>query len=271
MSENTETNTEVAAPEGTENTQTDNQVSEIESRARAMGWVDQDEYQGNGKWRTAEDFVDRSELFGKIEQQRKQIQNLHKTQQAFSQHLETSRRAGFETAMKQLREERRAALQEGDPDAILATEDKMRILEREVIQAQQQANIEQATPEVPQEFTEWSNRNTWYNPSNEAMVAYADSLGKKFAHRVQAGELTPGQVLQEVEAAVRKEFPQKFTNPNRSKPSAVESGSTRPSRREDFPLTDGERRTMDKLVRSGALTKEQYIADLKAIDPNRRA
>ena len=245
------------------------QESESETRARAQGWVPKEEWSGAGKWRDAETFLDRGELFDKIERQRKDLQDLRKNQAAFASHLETVRKAEFARAMSVLREEKKAAYTDGNPDAILAAEDKMRALEAQAYAAQQQVVVQpQVSSEPPQEFIEWQGRNSWYSPSNRAMVDFADAEG----HRLQAqGGLSPQQILQEVETRVRREFPHKFTNPNRSKPGAVEASGNRPSNaKEDYPLTDDQRNVMNRLIRSGTMTKEDYIKDLKALDQRSR-
>ncbi len=93
------------------------------------------------------------------------------------------------------------------------------------------------------------------------MKDFADNEGIRLAQR----GLPPAEVLKEVEAQVRKEFPEKFTNPNRSRPGAVEGTTNKgTSSKEVYALSDDERNVMTRLVKSGILTKEQYIADLKA-------
>lgn len=258
MSEETQNQVETSTPAP--------QESEVESRARAMGWVPKEEWTGEGKWRDAETFVDRGELFAKIERQRKDLQEMRKAQAAFASHLETVRKAEFTKAYNALKEEKKAAYADGNPDAIIAAEDKMKALEAQAA-ASTPVTAPQIESEPPAAFVEWQNRNTWYNPSNRAMVDFADAEG----HRLAASRtLSPDQILQEVEARVRREFPHKFTNPNRSKPSAVEGAGNRPSNaKEDYPLTDEQRHVMNRLVRSGTLTKEQYIADLKAVNERR--
>ena len=253
--------------EETQNQSTENntpQESEVETRARAQGWVPEAEWEGDkSKWRPADVFVDRGELFAKIERQRKELQEMRKTQAAFSAHLDTVRKSEFNRAYQLLKEEKKAAYQEGNPDAIMAAEDKMRALEEQA-RATQAIATPAISNEPPPEFAEWQERNTWYNTTNRAMVDFADAEG----HRLAAlRTMSPEQILHEVEARVRREFPHKFTNPNRQKPGAVEGSGNRPANaKEDYPLTDEQRSVMNRLVRSGTLTKEEYIADLKRVN-----
>jgi len=94
------------------------------------------------------------------------------------------------------------------------------------------------------------------------MKAFADTLGQELA---RAGN-SPSEVLKKVAIEVRKEFPNKFRNPNQDKPGAVESGKGTAGRSSgSFTLTDEERRVMNTFVRSGAMTEKDYIAELKKV------
>jgi hypothetical protein len=96
------------------------------------------------------------------------------------------------------------------------------------------------------------------------MKTFADMKGLELART----GLPPAEVLKKVEAEVRKEFPSKFTNPNRDRPGAVESTTNRGTSRqskESFELTEQEERVMNNLVRSGVMSKEEYIKDIKSV------
>lgn len=94
------------------------------------------------------------------------------------------------------------------------------------------------------------------------MRAYADALGRDLAYK----GLSPKEVLKEVERQVKMEFPNKFTNPNRDKPGAVEGSSNKGGKSSDsFQLSDDERRVMQRFVRSGVMTEAEYIKDLKSV------
>lgn len=239
-------------------------VNEVEEKARAQGWVPKDEWQGTGKWRDAETFLDRGELFEKIDSQRRKLRELEDNQKAFATHLETTKKAAYNDALKALRQEKKDALIEGDPDKVIEVDERIAELREE----QAKAAVEQkpqTNAEAAAAFEAWHSRNTWYAPENRAMKVFADSVGMQLGDEVRAGRMTPAEVLKEIETQVRKEFPEKFTNPNRAKPGAVEAGSNRGvSSKEQYALSDDERNVMNRLVKSGIITKEKYIADLKA-------
>lgn len=235
-------------------------VSEIEAAARAQGWVPKDEWTGEGKWRDAESFLDRGELFQKIDQYRRETRELKKNQEAFAAHLQKVRELEYKRALDTLRREKKEALVEGDPEAVILVDEKIAAIREQATRDSFEQVSQPQRNEPHPEFVEWTNRNKWY-VTDEPMAAYADRLGAKLAER----GLPPGEVLKEVEAQVRREFPNRFVNPNRAKASAVEGATGSPkSSKETFQLSPVQRQVMERLVKSGALTKEQYIADLKA-------
>lgn len=237
-------------------------VSEIEAAARAQGWVPKEEWTGEGKWRDAESFLDRGELFQKIDQYRRETRELKKNQEAFASHLQKVRELEYKRALDTLRREKKEALVEGDPEAVILVDEKIAaIREQATRDSFEQASQPQRNEPHP-DFVDWTNRNKWY-VTDEPMQAYADRLGAKLAER----GLPPSEVLKEVEAQVRREFPNRFTNPNRAKASAVEGSTASPktSSKDNFQLSPVQRQMMERLVKSGVMTKDQYIADLKAL------
>lgn len=243
-----------------QNPQVDHQ-NEAEARARAQGWVPKEEWAGEGKWRDAESFLDRGELFSKIDQVRRENRDLRKTQEAFAQHMETVRKAEFNKALESLKSQKRQALIDGDPDLAVDLDEKL--VELKLSKKELESLPQQQQNQPHPEFVAWADRNNWYITTPHMRI-FADQVG---AEMTSNGITDPATVLKEVEARVRKEFPSRFTNPNRAKPGAVEGSSAKggstPSK-ETFQLSPVQRQVMERLVRSGAITKEQYIADLKA-------
>lgn len=235
-----------------------------EDQARAQGWVPKDEWQGEGKWRDAEAFLDRGELFQKIDAQRREVRELRKTQEAFNAHLKTVRDAEYKRALATLRDEKKSALIDGDADKVIKADEQILAVTQEFAEAKRAtAPQTRIDPNAPAAFQAWTARNAWYSDSNRAMKLFADNVGTD----LHAQGLSASEVLQEVEAQVRKEFPEKFKNPNRDKPSAVEGGKggVGGTSKEVVNLSEMERKTMNTLVKAGVVTKEQYLADLKAV------
>jgi hypothetical protein len=238
---------------------TEPQFTEIEQRAADQGWRPKDEWDGEpDDWRTAREFLDRGEFFKKIDDQNRTIKELRKTQADFARHYERMKKTEFERAIETLKSQKKQALQENDVDSVMDIEDKIDKTKEAM------KNIE--VPEVPNNvaaelnpiFVAWKERNSWYD-TNKAMKAYADTIGTSITG------MSPTDLLAEVERQVKEEFAHKFKNPNRQKPGSVEDGGAKgTSKRESsFQLTEDERRAMQRFVRQGILTEEQYIKDLK--------
>jgi hypothetical protein len=239
------------------------QHTETELKAMEMGWRPKDEFSGNDdEFIDAKEFVRRAPLFDKIEQQGRQLKNTIKALESFKQHYTKVKEVEYERALTTLKAQRKEAMVEGDPDRFEQLDEQIKGVEKEADQiraAHDTPLVREEAPVAP----EWKNfqaRNKWYDTVGY-MREYADEVGKDLHKR----GMSPAEVLKAVEAAVRKEFPQKFTNPNKASAPDVEGSST-PAKRgstEKFELNDVERQIMNNLVRAKVLTKEEYINDLK--------
>lgn len=238
--------------------------SPVETEARAAGWVPKDEYHGDeAKWVDAPEFVRRGELFDKINRQGSELKEVRKALDALKAHHNSVKETAYKEALASLRKEKREAFEDGDADKIMQIEEKMDAVkedQRQFEREQSRSATEVARGEAHPEFQAWTNRNSWYTESRP-MRAFADALGAE----LHGNGLSPAEVLKRVELEVRKEFPNKFENPNRSKPGAVESGTKVTGRKsnDSFELSDTERSIMNRFVRQGVMTQEQYINDLK--------
>jgi flagellar biosynthesis GTPase FlhF len=244
------------------------QVDPVEQEARASGWVPKEEFHGDEhKWVDAGEFVRRAPLFQKIDTAGREIKELRKSLDALKQHHAQVRETEYKRALDELKASKREAYIEGDPDALIEIDEKLAAVkdaQARFKQEQAQEAARAADPEVIHpEFAAWTKRNTWYNES-KPMRAFADALGIE----LRAQGISPSDVLRQVEVKIKEEFPNKFRNPNRDKPGAVEGGGkAAPSKGNsgEASLSDEERRIMNTFVRTGVMTKEQYIADLKKV------
>jgi len=241
------------------------QPTETEQRAMEMGWRPKSEFDGDeDSFIDAKEFVRRKPLFDKIETQSKEIKNVRKAIDALQQHYTAREAAAVENALAKLRTARQTAISDSDGESFEAIDTEIKRVEKESqrLKALEQVQPEQVAQEIHPEFAAWTNRNRWYN-TDEDMRSWADGKGVKLANEGK----TPSEVLQELEKAVKKTFPQKFVNPNKSSAPDVENGSrgTSSSKSDGFEMTEQERKIMNTLVSSKTMTKEKYIADLKAI------
>jgi hypothetical protein len=225
-----------------------------------QGWVPQDEWEGDPEqWRPAKEFLDRGELFKKIEDQNRTIKEFKRALDDLKGHHAKTRETEYARAIQALKAQKIAALEEGDAAAVVKLDDQIDLVKDEQSKLKQAAFEPQE--QVNPEFTNWVDKNKWYETS-QPMRAYADALGRDLAYK----GLAPGEVLKEVERQVRDEFPQKFRNANRDKPGAVESSTNKGGKGgNDVALSDDERRVMQRFVRTGVMTEKEYMTELKRI------
>ena len=242
--------------------------SATEQRALEMGWRPKEEFEGEpDDFIDATEFVRRKPLFEKIDNVGKELRETKKALRALQAHHEKVKDAEYQHALKSLREEKKAALEAGDADALIEIDDKIADAKAAELLNKNQQQQEASKPHP--NFVQWVAKNNWYK-ENQELRTVADQIGTGYA--VKNPEMGPDEVLKYVEGRIRKLYPETFTNPNKSRPSAVEGSTSTPASRvpneednSNYQLSDDERRVMMTFVRQGIMTKEQYIADLKKV------
>lgn len=237
--------------------------SKIELQALEMGWRPKEEFEGEeDDFIDAKEFVRRKPLFDRLDQQGKQLKTLNKTLDQLKEHYTKVRENEYKRALAELKSARQQAITDNDGARFEVVDDRIKQVEKEAAVVLAEAKAEPDNRPDPAELEGWMGRNTWYN-KDDAMTAYADRVGNKYHDKVVAGELTPYQVLQRVEAEVKKEFAHKFRNPNKDTAPNISEGKQTSSKAESFQLDDQERKIMENFVRQKIMTKEEYIRDLK--------
>ncbi len=245
-------------------------LSAIEQKALEMGWRPREEFDGDDEaFIDAKEFVNRAPLFEKISSQSKQLKRLEQALSGLQTHYTKVQETEYKRALKDLKAQQERAVEEGDLPTYHALNERREAIEEEH-HALKQELVVPNEPQVPQELQQWIQRNPWFN-TQEHMRVFADKASDQFAPKVRAGLMTTAEALREVEKLVRAEFPTKFRNPNKDKPSAVEGGAVKGGSRTsgDIELTADEKRIMNAVLstkdKDGKpfITREKYIADLK--------
>lgn len=264
---NTEENKDLV-PEGTTEGEESNapQLTEIEQRALEMGWKPKTDFSGDEEeFVDAKEFVSRKPLFDRIEHQSREIKEVRKALKALGDHHQKVKEVEYQEALKSLKAEKKAALENGDAEKLIEIDD---LIAEEKANAAVARNNAQAQANGPHpKFVEWVKENTWYVGDAELRVS-ADQIGTAYA--ASHPNLDPQEVLQYVKTRVKKLYPEKFQNQNRERPSAVEGSSNAPTRatasnRDNFSLSEDEKRVMNTFVRQGVMSKEEYIKELKRV------
>lgn len=235
------------------------QFTEIEQRAADQGWRPKDEWDGDPEaWRPAKEFLDRGELFKKIDDQNRTIKEMRKALDDLAKHHSKVAEAEYKRALDSLKEKKKEALIENDVDKVLDIDERIEAV-REAQRTAPAVQV-QPSPELNPIFVAWKDRNSWYD-TNEAMRAYADRIGNSITG------MSPSELLSEVERRVKKEFSHRFENAKRNQPSAVEGSTNKGSKVEDkFQLSDEQRRVANRFIKTiPGYTMEKYIEELKKV------
>ena len=249
--ENGEENKEPQTPEYTE----------VELQALEHGWKPKEEFEtseksAGKKWRDAEDFMDRKSLFDKIDAQHRRSRELEKGVAAAMEHNKKIEQSAYERALRELKAERKAALEEGD--AVKAEEVRDRIDEVK----EKQKQVEKTAPineTAARDIEIFVQRNKWYTTDVDMKAwaeGYADSL-------YRSGVTNTAEAFPMIEEKVKQVFPHKFRNPNKDRAPNLEGGQRKTSS-DSFQLSQDEERAMNHMIRAGApITREEYIKQLK--------
>lgn len=245
-------------------------LSPAESKAAEQGWKPKEEWVAEGgdpdEWRSAREFVDRGELLKQIHNQNRKVKQIEQSFGALKQHHGAVYEKAYKDALSALRNERRAAMVDGDIERVEMIEDRIDETREEFQANKAKFEAEAETGQNP-EFTTWVENNSWYE-KNEDLREFADVLGIAFARKNPG--ISPSKVLAHVEAEVKKKFPEEVgirkAAPNPV--SRVDKSSGRKASADTFELTEAETRMMKTFVRDGVMTKDQYIAELKKVKGN---
>lgn len=238
----------------------DHDYTEVELQAIEHGWKPREEYEGDpAKWRDAQLFMTLKPFYERIESQNRQIKENKKAFLQIAKDMQQVKDAAYRKAVADLKAQKKDAMQEGDFDRVELLEDQLgHIHEQKRIQDAQQQAIE-SDPVDQSELLDWQKRNTWYE-RDEDLRDWADARGVKLFNQ----GIDRSEVLRQLEQEVKKKFPEKFTNPNRDRASAVTAGVKSPAKAEKLDMSPEEIRIMENIVRTGAITKEEYLKQYKA-------
>ena len=237
--------------------------SSYEAEAREQGWRPKEEWQGDPeKWRPAKEFVERGELFSKIDFMGKELKETRKALKMLHEHHSKVKEVEYNRAVAELKGLKKQHLADGDADKYLEATELLTDLK-----AEQKARevVQEAAPTQNQpdpRFIDWTQRNSWYTKDTR-MREYADMVGMDYARRNP--DIDPMEVLKFVTNEVKERFKDRFVNPNRAKQSVESSTSGSTPTKDEFKMSDEEKKVMNSFIRTNIMTKEEYIKELKAM------
>jgi len=170
----------------------------------------------------------------------------------------------------------KSAYESGDPDALLAAQEQLTILQNEKVRYDSykpeprpepapQPQYQQQTPQPPRpsdRALEWAKRNDWFEKDSE-MTGYAYGLHQKLVQNGVAPDSE--EYYNEIDTAVRRVFPEKFDDgsievsaPQRQAGNVVAPAARSGKKPRKIKLTS----TQASLAKRLGLSNEQYAAQL---------
>jgi hypothetical protein len=172
-------------------------------------------------------------------------------------HAETEKRA-YDRAMADLRQQKKDAISSGDGDKVLEIDDAI----DELKTRKAEAPVERPSNQPDPVFMQWNEDNPWFGKDTE-LTEEANLIGEVIKRKQPT--LIGEAFLDEVTKRVKKAYPEKFTNANRTRPSPVEgttapkSGSKAGKSFNDLPQEA--KNACLKFEKQGLLTREQYLKE----------
>lgn len=240
------------------------QFSPVEEQAMEMGWRPKEEWQGNPEdFIDAKNFVRNKSLFDKIDHLSKRVKDQDKALNMLKEHHAKVEEATRQQVIVELKKAKRSALDEGDADKVIEIDDE--IAKQRALEAFEKSKVKTQPEGLHPEFVNWVEGNSWY-AQDISLRDEADTLG--LAYKQRNPDKEPKEVLDYVAKQIKKLYPEKFKNPNRSSPTMVEGASTTRQKKadlDDFQLSEEETRVMKTFVRNGIMSAEDYKKELKKV------
>ena len=264
---------ETAAKEELENEELENEELENEgneepdeetvSMAKSMGWVDSDKFRGDkDRWVGADEFVEKGLndlpiLRERLRSQSKKITDMETDISSFKTYHEETLSKEYSRAIHDIREKQLATVEEGDTEAYQKLEKQ-----KEQLAISHSRNRPPASPPADNPlYSSWKDKNSEWFEKDADMTSYANRMSDYIAE-TKPELIGKQEFLDEIEKEVKSRYQNKFENPNRDKPNAVEGGGRQHRSKGSHTYSDlpGEAKAAcDRFVRRGQISRKQYL------------
>lgn len=185
------------------------------AEAELMGWIPEEragKLPEGKRFIGAKEFMERNPLYSKVKQLESGLTQLNSHYQKVAKIEHDKAEKEFEAKLASLEADKIKALDNAEHAEVVKIDKELRALEKPVEEAK----------EEDQAFVAWKGKNEWYD-NDKFLTVQADIIGERyFANGLRGVEL-----FETVKDHLKQAHPEKFTNKERDKPSAVESGSQR--------------------------------------------
>ena len=238
--------------------------SKHESQASQHGWVSLEEWEEQGKdpddWVDAKTFNMRGEFFDTIHKQKRELAEMRKAMNDLAQMNQKAREAERQKVLRELREQKKLAIESGDGETVLEVEEEIERV-KSVPNPVDETYVKQAEQQAAELMERWTTENPWY--ANDATLRRnADIIGTELKEQ----GMSPEEIFEEVPKRIRAEFPHKFENPRRREAAVAESTGQKSRGKSSKPswksLSDEQKKVATRFERLGVMSKEDYITEL---------
>jgi hypothetical protein len=253
------------APEGDPEVSDEPQLSDAEQKAVARGWQPKELFKGDPEeWVDAAEFNRRQPLFEKIGAQSKEVKDLRKKLDAVVKYTAAQEQKIREKVIAEFEAKKREAVKFGDVDAYEAADQELKKVAAE--EAPKFDEEEEAQPAQAQQLPDYVQKFAKENPWFETDIDMQAVMVRRHEMLVING-MGPEQAIGEALKHVKSTFPNKFANPNKSKPPSVMSGNrdARPAstpKRSIANLSHDERLVWHSV--KGMMTEQKFLESLEA-------
>lgn len=203
----------------------------VEALAKEMGWAPKDDWKGDpDKHVDATTFIKTGPEILKTTLRKQdetaaetnaKLKEMRESMDEFAAFNRDVEKKSYDRARADLKAEQRQAVQDGDEDAYDAAEARIDELDKgkpaEKPEKDEKAEFD-AVGEA--DLKEFMADNSWYGADGDIKAtAYAESIAAVVGQKYQGKAF-----YEKIADEVKKEFPEKFSNPNRKRKSNVEGG-----------------------------------------------
>lgn len=239
------------------------ELSDDEKLATSRGWKPKDEWDGpEDEWKPAKVFNQIGDLRDQLTAKDKDLRKTNKVLQMVKDHHLNVRQAAVQEALKELKGQRVAALEEQDFGTAEKIRDQIddignRFRNEQVLPAHIEREVKANTNEPDPELFAFMERNRWYKPnSDDTLSKKADALG--WAYKNENPDMPFKDIIKAVESDIKKLFPEKFDTPRNPVNEAGSRGSSSTGTTVRARLSDEER----AVAREFGMTDAEYAKEL---------
>lgn len=199
------------------------------AEAEAMGWIPPEragKLPEGKKFTPPKEFMERNPLYGKLKKLESSIGHLNDHYKKVADKEVKNAQKEFEAKLAKLEAEKIEALDNADHARVVEIDKELRDTEKPV---------ENSGVDGQKLVNDWiSDGNKWYKEDSFLHDEF-DIIAENFhKNRGFYGK----ELLNKTKEHLKQKYPDKFSNPNREKPSAVEGGTAKPAKKGSVSLKD---------------------------------